>query len=50
MGRRTYEGLAPVWPTRSDPYSDRINAMPKYVASSTLSEPDWEPEDYLMLS
>ena len=30
MGRRTYEGFAPVWPTRSgDPYSDRINTMPK---------------------
>jgi dihydrofolate reductase len=31
-----------VWPTRSgDSYSDRINAMPKYVASSTLREPAW---------
>ncbi len=42
MGRRTYEGFAPVWPTRSgDPFSDRINSMPKYVVSSTLSEPEW---------
>jgi dihydrofolate reductase len=42
MGRRTYEGFAPVWPTRSgDPYSDHINAMDKYVASSTLTEPEW---------
>lgn len=42
MGRRTYEGFAPVWPTRSgDPYSDRINAMRKYVVSSTLSDPEW---------
>jgi dihydrofolate reductase len=42
MGRRTYEGFAPVWPTRSgDPYSDRINAMPKYVVSTTLKDPDW---------
>jgi dihydrofolate reductase len=31
-----------VWPTRSgDPYSDRINAMPKYVVSSTLEAPEW---------
>ncbi len=42
MGRRTYEGFAPVWPTRSgDPYSDRINSMRKYVVSSTLTDPDW---------
>ena len=42
MGRRTYEGFAAVWPTRSgDSYSDRINAMPKYVVSSSLREPAW---------
>ena len=42
MGRRTYDGFAPVWPARSgDPYSDRINAMPKYVVSSTLRNPGW---------
>ncbi|HTE61642.1 MAG TPA: dihydrofolate reductase family protein, partial [Solirubrobacteraceae bacterium] len=42
MGRRTYEGFAPVWPTRSgDPYSDRINTMSKYVVSTTLKDPEW---------
>jgi dihydrofolate reductase len=42
MGRRTYDGFAPVWPTRSgDPASDRINAMPKYVVSNTLRDPEW---------
>jgi dihydrofolate reductase len=42
MGRRTYEGFAPVWSTQSgDPYSDRINAMDKYVVSSTLTAPEW---------
>jgi dihydrofolate reductase len=42
MGRRTYDGFAPVWPTRSgDPYSDHINSMPKYVVSSTLRDPEW---------
>jgi dihydrofolate reductase len=42
MGRRTYDGFAPVWPTRSgDPYSDHINTMPKYVVSTTLEEPEW---------
>jgi dihydrofolate reductase len=42
MGRRTYEGFAPVWPTRSgDPASDHINSMRKYVVSSTLRDPEW---------
>jgi dihydrofolate reductase len=42
MGRRTYDVFAPVWQSRSgDPYSDRINTMPKYVVSSTLKDPDW---------
>ena len=42
MGRRTYEGFAPVWSARSgDPFSDHINTMPKYVVSSTLRDPDW---------
>jgi dihydrofolate reductase len=42
MGRRTYDGFAPVWQTRSDPFSDRFNAMPKYVVSTTLKDPDWD--------
>src|SRR3954454_10210680 len=42
MGRRTYEGFAPLWPTRSgDPYSDHINAMEKGVVSTTLTDPQW---------
>jgi dihydrofolate reductase len=42
MGRRTYDGFAPVWQTRSgDPLSDRMNTIPKYVVSATLSNPDW---------
>ena len=42
MGRHTYDGFAPVWPTRAgDPFSDRINAMPKYVVSTTLKDPEW---------
>jgi dihydrofolate reductase len=40
MGRRTYEGFAAAWPTRSgDPYSDRINSIRKYVVSSSLEDP-----------
>ena len=41
MGRGTYDAYAAVWPSRSDDYSDRINSMPKYVASTTLSSPEW---------
>jgi dihydrofolate reductase len=42
MGARTYPGMAAAWMARSgDPYSDRINAMAKYVVSSTLTDPEW---------
>jgi dihydrofolate reductase len=42
MGRETYEGFAGIWPTREGKMADRINAMPKYVASRTLKEPlEW---------
>jgi dihydrofolate reductase len=42
MGARTYPGFAQAWMARSgDPYSDRINAMAKYVVSSTLRDPEW---------
>jgi hypothetical protein len=42
MGRHTYDGFAPVWSARSgDPFSDRMNALRKYVVSTTLTDPDW---------
>jgi dihydrofolate reductase len=42
LGRATYEGFVQAWPSRTgDDYSDRINAMPKYVASRTLKEATW---------
>jgi dihydrofolate reductase len=41
MGRRTYEIYAQAWPDRDGEYADRINAMPKYVASTTLEDPGW---------
>lgn len=42
LGRATYEGFVQAWPERSgDPYTDRINSMPKYVASHTLTEATW---------
>jgi len=39
VGRKTYEGFAQVWPTRQGKEANRINSMPKYVASRTLQEP-----------
>lgn len=42
LGRATYDNFAQAWPQRSgDPYTDKINAMPKYVASRTLQGPSW---------
>lgn len=39
LGRLTYEVFAEVWPSRQGKDADRINRMPKYVASRTLQEP-----------
>jgi dihydrofolate reductase len=41
MGRTTYEGFASLWPGRAHPWAERINAMQKYVFSSTLVSADW---------
>ena len=42
MGRHTYDSFAPVWSARDgDPLSDRMNAIPKYVISTTLTDPRW---------
>jgi len=43
LGRVTYEGFASSWPGRQDEFgfADKFNNMPKYVVSSTLSEPTW---------
>jgi dihydrofolate reductase len=44
LGRVTYEGFATAWPHRSDVLADRINPLPKYVASRTLTDPTWNAE------
>ena len=41
LGRITYEGFAPAWPTFEGEVADKMNAMPKYVISQTLVDPDW---------
>jgi dihydrofolate reductase len=44
-GRRTYEIFAPYWGTMADPGSNPIaaalNTRPKYIASTTLTDPEW---------
>ncbi len=42
LGRVTYEGFAEAWPSRAGEFADKINAMAKYVVSSTLEKPEWE--------
>src|SRR6202034_1641618 len=41
LGRRSDEWFATRWLSRSGPWADRLNSMPKYVVSSTLDEPRW---------
>jgi dihydrofolate reductase len=41
MGRTMYEGSARIWPSRTDAWAARLNAMPKFVFSSTLQTADW---------
>ena len=40
MGRVSYDEFAPVWPGMVDEFP-QYNAMPKYVVSTTLENPEW---------
>src|SRR6185436_7100459 len=45
LGRVTYEAFAPAWSARSgDEYTDRMNKLPKYVASRSLSDLSWNAQ------
>jgi dihydrofolate reductase len=51
MGRATYEGFAASWPGRdeSDPATGAayFNNVKKYVASTTLTDPEWNNTEVL---
>jgi dihydrofolate reductase len=40
LGRVTYEAMQAFWPTAQGEFADRLNALPRYVVSSTLTDPD----------
>src|SRR5450759_2428712 len=43
LGRVTYDGCAAAWPTMegTGEVGEKMNAMPKYVVSSTLTTAEW---------
>lgn len=50
LGRRTYEAFARDWPQitdPNDPFTARMNSLPKYVVTSTLTEGNWSPTTLL---
>jgi dihydrofolate reductase len=44
LGRVTYEGFAKAWPTMegTGAFGEKMNSMPKFVVSKTLTSADWE--------
>ena len=50
LGRRTYAAFARDWPRITDPddpFTERMNALPKYVVTTTLAEGTWHPTTVL---
>ncbi|CAH2396479.1 hypothetical protein MES5069_1340017 [Mesorhizobium escarrei] len=47
LGRTTYEIFAGSWPEETGDFADRFNALPKYVASTSLKALDSQPAELL---
>lgn len=47
LGRRSYEFFAARWPSRSGPFAERLNEMPKYVVTSSPDDLDWHNSSVL---
>jgi len=50
FGRRTYDNFSRDWPKITDPddpFTDKMNGLPKYVASHSLAKADWAPTTIL---
>ncbi|MBW0013709.1 MAG: dihydrofolate reductase family protein [Mycobacterium sp.] len=51
FGRRTWQTMAAAWPSRAgDAFADRMNELPKYVASRTLGQEDLTWSGSVLLS
>ncbi|MVN75730.1 dihydrofolate reductase [Hymenobacter sp. HMF4947] len=46
LGRVTYQGFAQAWPNvpDTDGFANRMNSLPKYVTSRTLTTPEWNAQ------
>ena len=49
LGRKTYESFYGAWPHREGPFAEKINTMPKYVASTTQWPLEWDTAQLLPL-
>lgn len=49
LGRTTYESFSGAWPSREGAMADKINTMPKFVASTMLQTLEWENASLLDL-
>ncbi len=50
FGRRTYDNFSRDWPNITDPddpFTDKMNGLPKYVGSHSLKTADWNPTTIL---